>query len=87
MVLRKPKSGVTAGSVPFMLESLLGLVTNAFENRLQILRSVLPDFVQSLELRRLKVGKSTVDLRFNRGSDGTLAAVVMNVHGDLHVEV
>ena len=45
-----------AGSVPFMLESLLGLVPNAFENRLQILRPVLPQFVDSLELRRLRVG-------------------------------
>jgi hypothetical protein len=69
-----------------MLQSLLGLVPNAFENRLQILRPVLPDFVQSLELRRLKVGKSTVDLRFNRGSDGKLATDVMKVHGDLNVE-
>jgi glycogen debranching enzyme len=75
-----------AGSIPFMLQSLLGLVPNAFENRLQILRPVLPDFVQSLELRRLKVGKSTVDLRFNRGSDGKLATDVMKVHGDLNVE-
>jgi glycogen debranching enzyme len=75
-----------AGSVPFMLESLLGLVPKAFENRLQILRPVLPDFVQSLELRRLRVGNSTVDLRFNRGSDGNLATDVMKVHGDLNVE-
>ena len=75
-----------AGSVPFMLESLLGLVPNAFENRLQILRPVLPDFVQSLELQRLRVGKSTVDLRFSRGSDGNLSTEVMKVHGDLNVE-
>ncbi len=75
-----------AGSVPFMLESLLGLVPNAFENRLQILRPVLPEFVNSLELRRLSVGKATVDLRFNRGSDGSLATDVMKVRGDLNIE-
>jgi glycogen debranching enzyme len=46
-----------AGSIPFMLQSLLGLVPKAFENRLQILRPVLPDFVQSLELRRLRGGQ------------------------------
>lgn len=75
-----------SGSVPFMLASLLGLVPNAFENHLQVLRPVLPDFVQSLELRRLRVGKSTVDLRFNRSSDGNLAVDVMKVHGDLNIE-
>ena len=69
-----------------MLESLLGLVPNAFENRLQILQPVLPEFVHSLELRRLRVGGATVDLKFNRGSDGRLATDVMKVRGDLNVE-
>jgi glycogen debranching enzyme len=75
-----------AGAVPFMLESLLGLAPNAFENHLQIQRPVLPQFVHSLELRRLRVGKATVDLRFNRKSDGSLAADVVKISGDLNVE-
>ena len=72
-----------AGSVPFMLGSLLGLVPNAFENRLQILRPVLPESVHTLELRRLRVGKASVDLRFNRKSNGELTADVMKVRGNL----
>ena len=76
-----------AGSVPFMLASLLGLAPNAFENCLGVVRPVLPDFIQSLELRRLRVGKSTVDLRFHRSLDGNLATEVMKVHGNLNVEV
>jgi len=76
-----------AGSVPSMLQSLLGLVPSAFENRLQVLRPVLPKFVQGLELRRLRVGKATVDLRFTRDSDGNLATDVMKVRGNLNVEV
>lgn len=69
-----------------MLESLLGLVPNGFENRLQVIRPVLPEFVQSLTLRRLTVGRATVDLRFNRDSGGNIATEVMKVHGDLNVE-
>ncbi|MFZ0817131.1 MAG: glycogen debranching N-terminal domain-containing protein [Candidatus Sulfotelmatobacter sp.] len=75
-----------AGTMPFMLESLLGLVPNAFENHLQIVRPVLPEFVHSLELRRLRIGKATVDLSFNRKSDGSLAADVIKVDGKLDVE-
>jgi len=63
-----------AETMPLMLESLLGLVPNAFENHLP------------LELRRLRVGEATVDLSFNRRSDGSLAADVIKVDGKLNVE-
>jgi len=76
-----------AGSVPFMIESLLGLIPKAFDNRLQILRPVLPRFVKRLELLRLQVGKSSVDLRFERQADGTVSTHVIQVHGKLDVEV
>ena len=46
-----------AGSVPFMVETLLGLVPDAFEKRLRIVRPTLPDFVHDLELRDLRVGR------------------------------
>lgn len=76
-----------AGAVPFMIESLLGLVPKAFENRLQVLRPVLPESINHLELLRLRVGKSSVDLRFERGPDGLATTHVIKVHGKLDVEV
>ena len=76
-----------AGSVPFMVESLLGLVPKAFENRLQIVRPALPDFINQLELKRLRVGKSSVDLKFERNADGSVHTHVVQVQGRLEVEV
>ena len=86
VVMRPHRSKVIADRV-IPLQSLLGLVPSAFENRLQVLRPVLPKFVQGLELRRLRVGKASVDLRFARDSDGNLATDVLKVRGNLNVEV
>ncbi|MGH9511834.1 MAG: amylo-alpha-1,6-glucosidase [Terriglobales bacterium] len=76
-----------AGSVPFMLESLLGLVPRAFESRLEILRPTLPKFIQQLELQRLRVGKASVDLKFVHGKDGMVSTHVLKVRGKLDVDV
>lgn len=75
-----------AGSVPFMIESLLGLVPNAFERRLQIVRPILPRSIDCLELRGLRVGRSKVDIRFDRDED-RVATHVVKVEGELDVEV
>ena len=76
-----------AGSVPFMIESLLGLVPRAFENRLEIVRPVLPPLVDHLELKGLRVGKASVDVRFERRSDGLADTHILGTHGRLDVDV
>ncbi|MGH9504124.1 MAG: amylo-alpha-1,6-glucosidase [Terriglobales bacterium] len=76
-----------AGSVPFMIESLLGLVPKAFENRLEIVRPVLPAFIKRLDLKRLKVGKSSIDLKFERRADGSVDTHVIKVNGTVDVEI
>ena len=76
-----------AAAVPYLLESCLGLVPHAFEHRLSIVRPVLPDFVNELELHRLRVGDACTDLRFERGSDGSLSVNVLRVDGRLDVVV
>lgn len=76
-----------AGSVPFMIESLLGLVPRAFENRLEIVRPVLPAFLTKIELHGLRVGKAALDLRFERRPDGMADTHVIQVHGRLDVDV
>lgn len=59
-----------AGSVPFLLTSLLGLVADAFRGRLHIIRPVLPQGVDRIELRRVRLGQGSVDLRFRRKAGG-----------------
>ncbi len=53
-----------AGAVPYLLETALGLSPDADADRLRIVRPVLPDFLTWVELRRLRVGKSAIGLRF-----------------------
>jgi glycogen debranching enzyme len=76
-----------AGSIPFLVETFLGLAPDAYNNRLKIIRPYLPDFISEAELRHLKVGQASVDLRFERKRDGSLEAHVGKVTGDLKVEV
>ncbi len=74
-----------AGSVPYLIETSLGLVPEAFERRLRVVRPQLPDFVYWLEVRRLRVGAAYADLRFERVADGAIAFRVLGVDGRLDV--
>lgn len=76
-----------AGSVPYLVETSLGLTPKAFEKRLEVVRPCLPDFVRRAEIRRLRVGKGSVDLRFERNRDGILETRVSRVAGDLSVDI
>jgi glycogen debranching enzyme len=78
----------SAGSVPYLVQVLLGLEPEAFERRLRITPPVLPAFVQAVELRGLRVGNGRADLRFARRALGAdLRAEVLSVQGDLDVVV
>ena len=70
-----------------MVETFLGLSPDALNKRLKIAKPFLPEFINQLELRHLRVGQSSVDLRFERKRDGSLEAQVGEVTGDLKVEV
>jgi glycogen debranching enzyme len=76
-----------AGSIPFLVETFMGLAPDAFNKRLKIVRPYLPDFINQVEFRHLRVGQALVDLRFERRRDGSLDAHVGEVTGDLKVEV
>jgi len=76
-----------AGSVPFMMSSLLGLTADAFNKRLRVVRPMLPSFVNELDFRRIKIGDSTIDLRFERASDGGVNVDVVKRSGSIKVEV
>ena len=74
-----------AGSVPYLVETALGLVPEAFEQRLRVVRPQLPDFVYWLEVRSLRVGSAHADLRFERAMNGAIAFRVMRIDGRLDV--
>lgn len=76
-----------AGAMPYLVESILGLVPQAFDRRLVIARPLLPDFIESLDVCHLRVGDACVDLHFKRASDGTVAVDVRKIEGRLDVEV
>jgi hypothetical protein len=66
---------------------MLGLIPEAFDRRLRILRPILPDFVDRLSLKGLRVGQAQVDLEFERTSEGKIAVKVEKVTGTLEVVV
>ncbi|HEX6533687.1 MAG TPA: glycogen debranching N-terminal domain-containing protein [Gemmatimonadaceae bacterium] len=76
-----------AGSIPYLLETSLGLVPDAFQKRLRIVRPILPDFVDRLELRDMAVGDARVTLHFHRTTGGSTAVAVLGVDGELDVQV
>ena len=78
----------SAGSVPYLVESLLGLQAEGFERRLRVVRPVVPSFVHEVELRDLAVAGARVDLRFRRrGTAPDVRAEVLDVRGDLDVVI
>ncbi len=76
-----------AGAAPFLLVSLLGLTPEAFDGRLRVVRPVLPNGVDRVDLRRLRVGEARVDLRFTREGDQGVAVAVVKQDGRLDVVV
>lgn len=76
-----------AGSVPFMMSTLLGLTADAFSKRLRVVRPVLPGFVDELDFRRIKIGDSTIDLHYERKKGGETLVEVVNKTGSVKVEV
>jgi glycogen debranching enzyme len=75
-----------AGALPFLLATLLGLEPEAFEQRLDIVRPMLPRGLDRLDLTRLRVGQALIDLTFRRGKDG-IDVEVAKLDGKLEVEV
>ena len=74
-----------AGSVPYALTALLGLTPEAFDRRLRVVRPVLPDGCDHVELRGLRVGAAKADLRFARTAHGKVGVEVLNTEGNLEV--
>jgi glycogen debranching enzyme len=65
-----------SGSILLMLTSVLGIRPNAPKKELNILNPALPDWLDYLHLRNLKIGRSRVSLDFTRRGDRTFCNVV-----------
>ncbi len=66
----EPMQAWSAGAVPYMLTSLLGLTRVGEEIRME--RPVLPAGVSRVALRGLTLGNARVDSELERGADGVL---------------
>ena len=73
---------LTGGAIATVLSHRAG----SLALRLRIVRPLLPDGLDRLALRRLRVGRAAVDLNFQRGAHGTRVEV-LKVDGDLEVQV
>ncbi|MGI8839803.1 MAG: amylo-alpha-1,6-glucosidase [Caulobacteraceae bacterium] len=70
----EPMQAWSAGAVPYMLASLLGLTRVGDEARME--RPVLPTGLSRLALRGLTFGNARVDCELKRGADGAIAGKV-----------
>ncbi len=75
-----------AASLPYMLQALLGFAPDAFAQRLRIVRPCLPDWLDWVVIRGLRVGQGTVDLRFERSGPAALVAVLQK-EGEITVTI
>jgi glycogen debranching enzyme len=75
-----------SASIPYLLQTILGLEPDAFAGRLHIVRPVLPDFLTYIELHGLQVGRARIDLRFEH-HEGKVTVDVMKLDGALDVLV
>lgn len=76
-----------SGSIPYLLQVVLGIEPDGYGSRLRVVRPCLPSFVGSLTLERLRVGRAEVDLSFERTSAGDVSVRVERLSGKLEITV
>jgi glycogen debranching enzyme len=75
-----------AASFPLILQAILGLVPNAPEGELLIVRPRLPYWLDNVQVRNLRVGRGSADLLFSRRGARTRVEVLA-LRGRLRVSV
>jgi glycogen debranching enzyme len=65
-----------AGSMFLMLESMLGLKADALNNTLYVVTPMLPPYLNNVTMKHLRIGASTVDLKFYRTGTDTKCEVI-----------
>jgi glycogen debranching enzyme len=75
-----------AASIVMMLQAILGLRVDGFENRLVIDSPVLPDGIGALSIDGLRVGPGTASFTV-RGSSKGATVEITDKHGPISIEV
>jgi glycogen debranching enzyme len=70
-----------SGTVFLLLMSVLGIRPSAPRKEINIVNPALPDFLDHLSIRNMRVGNSRIGLDFNRHGDRTFCNVV-DIEGD-----
>ncbi|MCD1295283.1 amylo-alpha-1,6-glucosidase [Methanocella sp. CWC-04] len=76
----------SSGSIPYMLISSLGLVPDALNNSLSMIKPELPVWLDHVKINNLKVGKAMTDLEFKKVNDSTFVNVI-GKKGELDIHV
>jgi glycogen debranching enzyme len=69
-----------------IIQSLLGIEIDAFENVIRFHKPMLPDFIDSLEIRNLKFKSSHINLRFIKTADNVSIAI-LNKDASVRMEI
>lgn len=75
-----------AGSIFMILQAILGIFPDAPNDTLYIKRPTLPVWLNRVNLKGLKIGKSKLDIAFNRENQMT-SFTVLNKEGDLKIVI
>ena len=75
-----------AGTMPFLLQAILGLCPNASGDELLVVRPQLPYWLEQVQVRNLRVGRGSVDLLYEQRNRKTQVAV-LNATAGLRVSV
>jgi glycogen debranching enzyme len=76
----------SAGAVPYLLQSALGLIPNATASELEVRKPYLPEWLHQVSVSNLSVGKGRVDLEYSR-SGGTVFVAVKRREGEVNVRI
>jgi glycogen debranching enzyme len=75
----------SVASVFMIIQSMLGIDVNEFERVIRFYKPALPDFIDSLVIRRLPFLKMRLDIQFNRTAQGVSIAL-LNKDVDVKME-
>lgn len=76
-----------AGSVFMLLQACLGLRVDGIRNEVEVIHPRLPNDIEHLHLRELKVGDSCMDLHFQRVGQGGVVVTAEHRPGGERVDV
>lgn len=77
--------GWAAGAIPMLIHAILGLRADAPQAVLHVVRPSLPYWLNTVEVRGLRVGRGRADLRFRRDGQRTRVEL-LDIDGDLRIE-